>query len=298
MANNLGKSYRRFDSPFYKLRSKKRLAKLLRVSGKNLKNLAASENMYVEFTMRKSNGGLRSISAPLEHLKVVQSRIASLIRRIETPDYLYSPALGRSYVDNAACHLGSSTIQKFDIARYFPNCKDNKVIWFFHKKMQCSRDVAAILRGIVTHRKSLPQGSPCSPILAFHCYKDMWDEIYESVQEYNCRMSLYVDDLTVSGNFVPGHLVWEIERILHRHGHLSNSKKRKKALKGPIEITGVIVDQDRLVVPNRQHKKLYDVRMKLRSSTCTSQQMILKQRLNGRQAQFRQIVDRSGSKVS
>ena len=43
------------------------------------------------------------------------------------------------------------------------DCTGKKVFWFFHERMECSPDVAAIIRAIVTHEDSLPQGSPWTP---------------------------------------------------------------------------------------------------------------------------------------
>lgn len=287
------KTHRESDSALFRMRSKSRLAKLLQIDVQSLKNLAYNPDLYSEFYLTKSDGGSRPINAPSARLKSVQSRLTYLLQSIATPDYLYAPALRRSYVDNAACHLGSATIQAFDIVNYFPSCKENRVIWFFHRRMKCSPDVAAILRGIVTHKGSLPQGSPCSPILAYLCYQDMWNEIYEIAKQYNCRMSLYVDDLTISGESVPRRLAWEVETILHRHGHKSNQGKKHRRYMRPMEVTGVIVDRDRLIVPNRQHKRLVEVRSELKKSTCPDEQRRLKQQLRGRLAQFGQVAKKS-----
>ena len=165
--------YGKQDSPFYKLKTKKKLAKLLRTSVGKLKRLSDSEKLYSDFEKEKSSGGFRQISAPHDELKKVHKRIANLLQRIRPPDYLMSPVPGRSYVDNAAYHIGAKSVRQLDIEDFFPNCTANKTIWYFRKQMECSLDVSAILRGIVTRRSSLPQGSPCSPILSYLCYKDM-----------------------------------------------------------------------------------------------------------------------------
>ena len=162
------------DSPFYKLRSKAKLASLLFLDVDKLVYFADSEDLYFDFPKKKKGSGFRSISAPCPALKTVQKRIAILLQRITPPDYLFAPVSGRSYVDNAARHLGANSIRSLDIQDFFPSCTANRVIWFFRKRMGCSPDVAALIRGIVTRHGSLPQGSPCSPILAFLCYLDMW----------------------------------------------------------------------------------------------------------------------------
>ena len=171
------KYYAEQDSPFYKLRSKAKLAGLLFLDVDKLKFLADSEDLYFDFPKKKRGGGFRSISAPRADLKIVQKRIAGLLQRITPPEYLFAPVCGRSYVDNAKRHLGANSVRHLDIEDFFPSCSANKVIWFFRKRMDCSADVAVLLRGVVTRHGSLPQGSPCSPILAYLCYVDMWEEI-------------------------------------------------------------------------------------------------------------------------
>ncbi len=196
----------------------------------------------------------------------------------------------RSYVDNAARHLGVNSIRRLDIEDFFPSCTANKVIWFFRTRMGCSPDVATILRGIVTRRGSLPQGSPCSPILAYLCYVDMWEEIEHLVCESGCRLSVYIDDLTISGEIVPESLIWNIKKTLFQHGHRHKLGKERSRIKKPVEITGVILRGNRLLAPNRQHQKLHEVRKEFKASRSTERRRQLKVQLEGREAQFRQIV--------
>lgn len=281
------------DSPFYKLKTKKKLAKLLRIGVEKLKRLASSEDLYFEFEKKKGGGGVRLISAPRDDLKKVQKRIADLLQRIAPPNYLFAPVSGRSYVDNAAHHLGADSVCLLDIEDFFPKCTANKVIWFFLKEMECSPDIAAILRGIVTRNDSLPQGSPCSPILAYLCYLDMWKEIEHLVNQTDCRLSIYADNLTVSGDVVPEKLVWEIKKTLYRHGHKHKLKKERRRFKKPVEITGVILLRNKLLAPNRQHKKLSETRKKLKETRSTAHGQKLKAELIGREAQLRQIASRT-----
>lgn len=281
------------DSAFFRLRSKVKLARLLYVSPSTLKSLARNKNLYFHFRRPKSSGGFREISAPREDLKAVQRRIAYLLHRIAPPDFLFAPVAGRSYVDNAAAHLGARSIRLLDIEDFFPSCTSKKVFWFFHKRMECSPDVAALLRGIVTQNSALPQGSPCSPILAYLCYVDMWEEISSIVADAGCTLSVYADDLTISGTNVPEAVIWKIKKKLYRHGHRYKvSKERSKHLR-PAEITGVILRRDGLYAPNRIHKGLRDVRAKLRRTRSTERKQELKLSVRGRVAQMNQISSRN-----
>ena len=278
------------DSPFFRLRSRKKLADLLFVSKTKLEILAREQNLYHDFQKPKPSGGFRTINAPRNDLKGIQKRIAELLQRIAPPDYLFAPVAGRSYVDNAAVHRGTQSIRLLDIEDFFPSCTANKVIWFFHKRMECSPDVAAIIRGIVTRSGSLPQGSPCSPILAHLCYVDMWEEIAQLVDDVNCTLSVYADDLTISGNIVPGTAIWAIKKVLRKHGHRCNVRKERSKHLKPAEITGVILRRDELQVPNRQRKALHDLRRRVRQNTPGKDIVRLKAQLRGREAQMKQVV--------
>lgn len=238
---------------------------------------------------------MRQISAPRADLKAIQSRIASLLQRIAPPDYLFAPVAGRSYVDNAARHLNADSMRLLDIEDFFPSCTANKVIWFFIKRMECSPDVAAVIKGIVTKDGSLPQGSPCSPILAYLCYVDMWEEISGVVAAADCQLSVYADDLTISGKIVPEELIWNIKKILFRHGHRYKlSKERSKHLK-PAEVTGVILSGGKLLVPNRQKKALHQIVGKLQIETNIGHKKKLESQIRGRKAQIRQILSKNYS---
>jgi retron-type reverse transcriptase len=284
------KYHREPDSPFYKLESKAKLADLLFVSEEKLKFLSKAEHLYFEFQKKKDSGGFRLISAPRDDLKSVQSRIANLLQRLAPPDYLFAPVAGRSYVDNAARHLGATSVRLLDIDDFFPSCTANKVIWFFQKRMKCSPDVAAILRGIVTRSGALPQGSPCSPILAYVSYIEMWDAIDRLVGESSCRLSVYADDITISGTLVPERLIWDIKKTLFRHGHKYKVTKERSRYKKPAEITGVILCKDQLRAPNRQHLRLHNVRHELSHSRSPESRKTLQAKVIGREAQLRQIV--------
>jgi retron-type reverse transcriptase len=253
-----------------------------------------SAALYYSFQQPKKNGGFRTINAPRDDLKAIQARIADLLQRIAPPEFLFAPVRGRSYVDNAARHIGARSLRLLDIEDFFPSCTANRVIWFFKKRMCCSPDVAAVLRGIVTLDGCLPQGSPCSPILAYLCYVDIWEKVNQLVTTANCRLSVYADDLTISGQSVPESMIWEIKRTLRRFGHRYNVKKERSRVDRSAEITGVVLVREGLKLPNRQHKKLYEVREMIKNAEIAEVRDKLGRQLKGRQAQAAQIQVRGG----
>jgi hypothetical protein len=280
--------YQLRDSPFFRLRSKEKLARLLFISCDQLEKLANGEGRYYEFDKAKKSGGTRKISAPIDPLKRVQKRIAVLLQRVTPPDFLFAPVAGRSYVDNATRHVGARAVRLLDIEEFFPSCSVSKVAWLFNNKMECSPDVSAILCKLLTYNGCLPQGSPASPILAYLAYLQMWTEIQELVEGAGCKLSVYADDLTISGDVVPEAMVWKVKQTLHRHGHKHSREKERSRRGRPVEITGVILCADKVSAPNRQHHRIHQIREELRSATL-EQAAGLKRKLGGRLAQLAQI---------
>ena len=290
MPSTKHKFYPLEQSCFYRVRSRKRLGKLLFSSVRALEFLANNDDLYSCWHEEKKRGGLRLIEAPHENLKRVQRRLAALLQRIEPPKFLMAPVKGRSYVHNAAAHVGSRAYRLLDLEDFFPSCSSNRVYWFFHKKLKCSPDVASILTKISTRNGYLPQGSPSSPILAYFAYCDMWSEIDEIIDSSGCRLTVYADDITVSGNIIRENDIWLVKKTLHRFGHMFSAGKEKKLIDRPADVTGVIVTQETLLLPNRQHQKIsYAVRA-LRTCGQSNSKEQLKRQLRGRLAQANQVL--------
>jgi retron-type reverse transcriptase len=255
-----------------------------------LKRLTDGRDRYRCWNEPKKNGSLREIEAPLDDLKEVQARISELLKRVKAPEYLMAPVKGRSYVDNAAAHVGARVFRLLDIEDFFPSCTEKRVFWFFSSAMCCADDVAAILARIATRNGRLPQGSPCSPILAFYAYFDMWETINRIAEGGQSRLSLYADDITISGSCVREADIWKIKQTLHKFGHRYNRDKERAIINRAADITGVIVKDDVLLLPNRQHKALAAA-MRMRGAAASAKERIaIDRQIRGRIAQAGQIT--------
>ncbi|MEH6497456.1 MAG: reverse transcriptase family protein [Pseudomonas marincola] len=231
----------------------------------------------------------RPIDIPDPRLKSIQSRVCDLLGRITPPDWLFSPVKGRSYVDNAARHTGAKAFWLLDIADYFGSCTANNVAHFFHKKMECSPDVTAILVNLVCHNGSLLQGSPCSPILAYFSNLNMWLEIEARIEKTDILHSVYADDLTFSGLKIPKAFIWGIKESVHKHGLMLKAEKEVSIIDGPADITGVIVQNDKTKLPNRQMKKLFELREQRQKAKSAKLKRLLDNQISGRLAQKKQV---------
>ena len=250
-------NYALHQCALYKLENKRKLAKLLFTSEKSLKGLAQlGSRGYRTWKLVAPSGKERQIEAPLPNLKKIHARLADLLSRITPPHYLMCPVKGRSYISNAVAHRDAKVVVSLDVANYFPSTTDRRVYWFFHKVLLCSTDVAALLVALCTTSGRLPTGSPVSPVLSYFAQVSLWDEIAELCSIHDCAFSLYVDDLTISGEAVSGELTWKARQLIHAVGLKTNNKKQRRRENGRAEVTGVIVDNGALRVPKRGYQKL------------------------------------------
>lgn len=292
------------ESALYKVTTRKKLAEILLCSVNDFDELSKLEDKYKRRWKPKHDDNaawrstppsaekadnFRPIDIPDPKLKRLQARVASLLGRIKMPAYLFSPVKGLSYVDNAARHRRSDAFRLLDIADYFPSCRAGRVGWFFRTKMKCAPDVAHILVMLTTDNGCLPQGSPCSPVLAYFSNMGMWDEIDQLVRADNCILSVYADDITISGPLVREALVWSIKKVVHKNGFRLKETKEVSLIHRPADITGVIVRDGRLRLPNRQYKKLSELLRKRKQSMSRKEREKLENQLRGRRAQRAQI---------
>jgi hypothetical protein len=134
----------------------------------------------------------------------------------------------------------------------------------------------------------LATGSTVSPILSFYAFYDMWMEINKIVSQGGCRLSVYMDDVTLSGENVPERIVWQVKQRIHACGLVYHKEKRYSS--DASEVTGVLIKQNHLYVPNRQLKKAYETRQKLAITvTDLDEQERLRAKLRGLHAQRRQV---------
>lgn len=279
-------------SAFYRLSSPRKLAEILDISDTQLRRLSRGEGLYREFDVPKGENDKRKVEEPYSALKLVQSRIAYLLSRIEPAEYLYCPVKRRSYVSNAARHKENRVVRCIDVKKFFPNTPRRRVYWFFKEIMQCPGDVAGILAYLATYQGHLPTGSPLSPIMAHYAYIDVWRAIAELARANDLTMTVYVDDVTLSGQRLPDAIMWEVRKLLHGAG--LRYHKEKKYVDRPAEVTGVILRNGELAIPNRQHLKLRNARKVRREAVTQDEIDASDRRVDGLIAQRKQIRREGG----
>jgi hypothetical protein len=163
----------------------------------------------------------------------------------------------------------------------------------FIKKFKCAVDVSRVLADICTYQKThLATGSPVSGYLAFWASKDMFDKVNELAKLKGCVFTLYVDDLTISGNAATKRLLREVRSIVKRGGHKTKNSKSKAFAPHAVKIiTGVALKGNECLLPNQRHKEIADNRMAIEKAQDDETKAALKRSLKGRLMAAKQIKD-------
>lgn len=285
------------QSRLYAVQSRGKLAELFGLTRAGLDELLAIERPYSERSIALPRNGktkIRIIQEPRGALRPIHASVKKALSRIGPPDFLFCPVKRRSYVSNAAQHVEAKVVRTLDIHAYFPSTPSHRVYWFFNTVMRCSTDVASVLaqlltveRNSATNDRHLATGSTVSPILSFFAFYDMWHNIAEIAKAAGCILSVYMDDITLSGDAVPEGVVWAIRKQIHSRGLLYH--KERHYTRGVGEVTGTLIKNGRMSVPNRQRKKAYDTRMRLAVTIDPAEAAKLASTLRGLNEQRRQV---------
>lgn len=284
------KSYPWNQSPLFRLRSKRRLYELLNTSGEQVR--ALSQDTAYRLVPVGKKGKERLAQVPQYELDVLHTRVASLIRRVAIPDYLHSGIKGRSHVSNAEAHLGNEQLYRADISSYFPSVSRKAVFHLFNHHLECSPDVSGILAELLTYEGHIPTGSRVSMPLAFWCTKPLFDRLQAYAESTGAVMTVYVDDVTFSGKRLPPGIDRRVPYEIRKAGYGCNSRKcRLYCGNEPKEVTGVILRDGQLRVPNRQHRSIYEGFMKLEGEMGRKEYEKAVEKLSGAMASAGQIEE-------
>lgn len=167
-----------------------------------------AQQKYSTFSIPKKSGGVRTIQAPEERLKLLQRRVANLLNDclVEIEKDLPSPAHGfkpdRSIFTNAAAHLGRRYVFNVDLEDFFPSIHFGRVFGLLQKSDHFSLQpmIARSLANIVCHEAKLPQGAPSSPVVSNLIARMLDVQLARLAKLNKLTYSRYADDLTFSTN--------------------------------------------------------------------------------------------------
>ena len=246
--------------------TKPELAKLINIKPSLLTHtlyVVKPENQYTQFKIPKKNGGERTINAPKEKLKSIQSALSSLLldcldeinhekfpnSELAKPSAKYSkllkikcnsaqvqqPSLShgferkRSIITNAMMHLGKKNVLNIDLENFFESFNFGRVRGFFIKNENFKLDphIATVIAQIACHNNQLPQGSPCSPVITNLVTHILDIRLVALATRYSCAYSRYADDITFSTR----KKVFPPQIMQEKSGQYTGGKKLRSEIK-------------------------------------------------------------------
>ncbi len=163
---------------------------------------------YTTFTIPKKGGGVRTIDAPTAQLKLAQRRLANILYQCRatieagTPRRPLSHGFRRSLsiITNAKPHQARRYVLNLDLQDFFPSFNFGRVRGFFirNRDFALHEKVATIIAQIACHENALPQGSPCSPVIADLIAHVLDVRLAALAKTSSATYSRYADDLSFS----------------------------------------------------------------------------------------------------
>jgi RNA-directed DNA polymerase len=210
------------------------------------------------------------IQAPSDDLKLLQKNLSNLLQDCAaelntTHGWADQIAHGfkrdRSILSNACRHRGRRWVFNLDLADFFDTINFGRVRGFFisNRHFSLHPKVATILAQIACHNNTLPQGSPCSPVISNLVAHILDIRLVSLAAKTGSTYTRYADDLTFSTNLpdFPSEIAvkqgtqghdWiagnQLSQIIARSGFIVNAaKSRMQYRNSRQEVTGLVVNK-------------------------------------------------------
>ena len=200
------------------------LAAVVGVSEEELRSTQKETyKMYFKKSIPKKNGDKRVIYSLCKKLKIIQQQLLhKVLYKLPTNECLYA-GKNSSTKKTMRLHLSKKKLICMDIENFFPSIKSN-IIFSLLKDYGFNTEVSNAITRLTTHKKCLPQGAPTSTQLAKLVMNAPAKHI-KNLFNFPVDITVWVDDLIISGpnsieNFIPS-----IQAILYRFGLKINDRK-------------------------------------------------------------------------
>lgn len=290
------KQYELERSCFFRLERRADLLNILRLSQIELDDLLINKEEYYSVRDELVGTKVRNLQVPRKSLRRCHGRLLNLLRRIRLPQHIRSPRRRSTPWSNAAIHIDSEFITAFDIRNFYPSTTEEHIFRFFKYRLQMSDDCARVIAQLCTFRGYLPQGSPVSPHLACLTHLDLFKDAAETCALSGNSLSVWVDDVVVSGPSLRRDISNLIKKQARSKG-LNTHKDRKGGGKRGIELTGAYIRNHQLSVANSSHIKIRDLTRELKSTTDPSTRYVLFNRLASMARYQRTVLKGSGRNI-
>lgn len=241
-------------SPLWRLGGPNELEKLLGMSIEQIRSVARHPTYRCFHEEPKRPGKEpRHIQEPRELTLRLHYQVARLLNRIARPRFLHSATKKRSHITNAEAHSGINPVVCTDIRKFYENTTRAHIKAFLLRDMGWPMDLAALMADSLTFEGHLPTGSAVSPLLSYFTHRTCFAEIEQICLSADCTVTLFIDDITVSGKRASVELLRRIKRLLLRAGLVSH-KDRSAPTASAVVITGAVRDGPLIRLRNKHRR--------------------------------------------
>lgn len=239
---------------------------------------------YRRYPLKKKRGGVRWITEPVPALKNLQNAICWGLKIPQVTYKGYSVINGfipgKSIIDNARPHVGKKVVLSMDLKDFFGsiNYKDLRSWSHGKPRFQFTNDQAIntwLKQACFLATGGLPQGSPCSPLLANWAAIEGDEVILRMLSRakeeygYDLDYTRYADDLTFSGENIPQSFVdklvnlsgaiFGIDGIEFAPDKIKFMRSHKRQI-----VTGIVVNK-KLNIPKERRRTLRAIKHRIQT---------------------------------
>lgn len=177
------------------------LDSLLLITRKNLSFIEFILNNKDKFYGKKEivkNEKVRLATPPLYGLMLIQSSLNNYLETcIQFPKFVHGWVKKGSPKTNAEAHIKKPFVLTLDIESFFPSVSESMVLQTL-LGYGVKKDVAILIAELCTYKKSLPQGSPTSPLFANLIFASTDERIFNFCKKRTLTYTRYGDDMSFS----------------------------------------------------------------------------------------------------
>lgn len=247
-------------SPLAQNPSQRDIAALVKETKEALQTLVTPRFKEQFLVRREITTGrkVRKLVYPVARLRAAHERLKFHLSKIVQPSYLMSPRTGRAQRDNAAAHINACQVLTLDLKQFYPSTSRSMIRNSLMAQFGMAPDVAGLIAHLGTADDRACFGSPLTPVLASIVHRPMFDAIADLCIANDLSYTVWVDDLTISGEMITGEFVASVRKIVRENG-LRSHKLRLRTGNRAVFITGVGIVGADLVVP--RHMELRSVEL-------------------------------------
>lgn len=182
----------------------------------------------------------RPINAPVKKLKYIQSLLLqNVLYKLTLPEYFYGGLKKKDAVLNGRHHQGNKYFFLTDLKDFYPSVHYTSVESALRKE-GFYPDIAKLITRLCTKEGAIPQGCPTSSFLASLVVYHSCGDILDKYISQGFKLSVYVDDITISSPVDFKSITPKIIEELRERGLKINFSKTHYCTKNP-KVTGVHV---------------------------------------------------------